>query len=221
MFVVLSLGNWLRPTRNLCPMPPLIAERNWTDHSLWCLVKVWLTKDWWSVKNHKLAKSGKVKNLQIRVLVVVLEKICKSWEILPHQWKMSKDSCTPKTLVVHSILHDLSHGLTECKGIMDDLAHAPTVLWQLVWSKIIKWSNGGKMEAHEWKKWWQKQYFVVSWESQVRVKMPWVTWNDHKMESGSRDLIDGQTKADFSLLLPFTHCFEPQKGWVTLSQLSS
>ena len=35
---------------------------------------------------------------------------------------------------------------------------------------------------------------------------------------------DGQTRVDFSLLLPFTHFLEPQKGWVTLlllGQLSS
>ena len=65
--------------------PQDFAERNETNCSLWCLVKVQLTEDWWSVKNYELAKSEKVKNLQIRVLVAVLEKICKSWEILPHQ----------------------------------------------------------------------------------------------------------------------------------------
>ena len=54
-----------------------------------------------------------------------------------------------KTLIVQSILHDLSHGATECEAILDDLTHAATVLKSLVTEElkqdlyVIQWWENG------------------------------------------------------------------------------
>ena len=113
---------------------------------------------------------------------------------------MSKDSCWQKPLIVHSILHDLPHGSTDCKGILDDFAHASTVLWRGSWSKTSKWSNGGKMDAHGVKNVQTFQHLLVGLLSHSDdLKRPqngiWVQGPD-----------DGQTKVQFLFVAPL-HSF--------------
>jgi hypothetical protein len=48
-------------------------------------------------ENYELSESGKVKNLPVRIWIEVLEKIGKSWEIWPHQWKNEQRLMLTKT----------------------------------------------------------------------------------------------------------------------------
>ena len=124
-----------------------LAERNWTDQSLWAKLK-----SYWPKIGH-LSKlwavwKRRVKNLPVGIRIGVLEKICKSWEIWPHQWKNEQRLVQTKTTYC---AFNPAWPVTWCNRVQGNLVWPCTCSNSLeifIWSKTSKWTNGGKIDPH-------------------------------------------------------------------------